>query len=76
VKLLTTVVVGMLTQSVFATGIGISTNSVTGLPDPTGDSDAATKAYVDNSAPPAGIEIGDLQYWDGAAWVLRQNESV
>ena len=75
-KLLTPIAISMIAQCVFAAGISISTDSVTGLPDPVGNSDAATKAYVDNSAAPDGVEVGDMQYWEGAAWVLIPSPPV
>ena len=69
-KLFTTLIIGLIAHGAVAAGISINADSVTGLPDPIEDSDAATKVYVDNAAAPEGIEIGDMQYWDGAAWVL------
>ena len=46
-KLLAIVGSILIAQGAFASGISISTDSVTGLPEPMQDSDAATKSYVD-----------------------------
>ena len=54
-KILTTIVIGMITQGVFADGISIDPEAgidmggspITNLPEPEFPSDAATKAYID-----------------------------
>lgn len=52
---------GHLSMTVYDTNINASGYRITGLPEPTGDSDAATKQYVDNAvAGSGGGETGGI----------------
>ncbi len=77
-KPFTSIAMLLITQSAFTagisvdptTGIDMGNNKITDLAAPVLPDDATTKAYMDNAAAPVAVEVGDMQYRDGSAWVL------
>ncbi|MFH2142317.1 MAG: hypothetical protein ABIJ97_07850 [Bacteroidota bacterium] len=59
----------ILGNKTFEGTISASDQNIINVADPINPTDAANKTYVDASKP-AGVSLGDMQYWDGTNWII------